>query len=63
MVVLDDFMVSLNAGDEVGVNRSFNFPHVRFTGGGVVKIFENLGDYHLSYFCERTEADGWKRSV
>jgi len=63
MVVLDDFMASLNASDEVGVNRSFNFPHVRFTGGGAVKIFENLGDYHLSYFRERTEADGWKRSA
>lgn len=34
MLVLDDFMSSLNASDEAGVNRSFNFPHVRFTGGG-----------------------------
>lgn len=63
MAVLDDFMASLNASDEAGVNRSFNFPHVRFTGGGEVKIFEKPGDYHLSYFRERTEADGWKRSA
>jgi len=63
MAVLDDFMASLNASDEAGVNRSFNFPHVRFTGGGDVKIFENPGDYHLSYFRERTDADGWKRSA
>jgi hypothetical protein len=59
MLVLDDFMSSLNASDEAGVNRSFNFPHVRFTGGGDVKVFIEPGDYKLSYFRERTEADGW----
>jgi len=63
MAVLDDFMASLNASDEAGVNRSFNFPHVRFTGGGEVKIFAEPGDYKLSYFRERTEADGWARSA
>jgi len=62
MAILDDFMRSLNAGDEAGVNQSFNFPHVRFTGGGDVKIFSEPGDYNLSYFRERTEADGWHRS-
>ena len=62
MAVLDDFMQALNASDEAGVNRSFNFPHVRFTGGGDVKIFAEPGDYGLSYFRERTEADGWQRS-
>ena len=62
MAILDDFMRSLNASDEAGVNQSFNFPHVRFTGGGDVKIFPEPGDYHLSYFRERTEADGWHRS-
>ena len=63
MAVLDDFMAALNAGDEAGVNRSFNFPHVRFTGGGEVRVFERPGDYHLSYFRERTEADGWHHSA
>ena len=62
ILVLDDFMSSLNASDEAGVNRSFNFPHVRFTGGGDVKIFPEPGDYKLSYFRERTEADAWHRS-
>ena len=62
MAILDDFMRSLNASDEAGVNQSFSFPHVRFTGGGDVKIFPKPGDYHLSYFRERTEADGWHRS-
>ncbi len=57
MAVLDDFMSALNASDEAGVNRSFNFPHVRFTGGGEVKIFAEPVDYKLSYFRERTEAD------
>ena len=56
--ILDDFMRSLNASDEAGVNQSFNFPHIRFTGGGDIKIFYKRGDYHLSYFRERTEADG-----
>ena len=50
------------ASDEAGVNRSFNFPHVRFTCGGGVKIFSEPGDYKLSYFRGRTEADGWHRS-
>lgn len=63
MDVLDDFMAALNASDEAGVNRSFNFPHVRFTGGGDVKIFAKPGDYKLAYFRERTEADGWHRSA
>ena len=62
MAILDHFMRSLNASDEAGVNQSFNFPHVRFTGGGDVKIFPEPGDYNLSYFRERTEADGWHRS-
>jgi hypothetical protein len=44
MLVLDDFISSLNASDEAGVNQSFNFPHVRFTGGGDVKIFIEPGD-------------------
>ena len=60
--ILDDFMRSLNASDEAGVNKSFNFPHIRFTGGGDIKIFYKRGDYHLSYFRERTDADGWQRS-
>ena len=29
---------------------------------GDVKIFPEPGDYKLSYFRERTEADGWHRS-
>ena len=62
MAILDDFMRSLNASGEAGVNQSFNFPHVRFTGGGDVKIFSEPGDYNLSYLRERTEADGWHRS-
>ena len=41
MAILDDFMRSLNASDEAGVNQSFNFPHVRFTGGGDVRFFRN----------------------
>ena len=47
MLVLDNLMFSLNAGDEAGVNRSFNFRHVRFTGGGDVKFFPQPGDYKL----------------
>ena len=50
MAILDNFMRSLNANDEAGVNQSFNFPHDRFTGGGDVKIFPEAGDFHLSYF-------------
>ena len=62
MAALDDFMSSLNANDEAGVNRSFNFPQVRFTGGGDAKFFLETGDYKHSYFRERTEADGRHRS-
>ena len=62
MAILDDFTRSLRVSDEAVVNQSFNFPHVRFTGGGDVKIFPEPGDYNLSYFRERTEADGWHRS-
>ena len=63
MAVLDGLMASLNASEEASVTRSFNFAYVRFTGVGEVKIFENPGDYHLSYFRERTEANRWKRSA
>jgi hypothetical protein len=47
MLVLDNLMSLLNAGDEAGVNRFFNFSHVLFTGGGDVKIFPQSGDYKL----------------
>lgn len=50
MAISDDFMRLLNASDEAGVNQSFNFPHVRFTGGGDIKIFPEPGNYFLSYF-------------
>ena len=55
MAVLEGPIASPNARDEAGVNRFFNFPHVRFTGAGELKFFENSGDLHLSYFPERRE--------
>ena len=39
MAVLDGSMASSIASDEAGVNRSFYFPHVHFTGAGELKNF------------------------
>ena len=61
MAILVVFMRSLNASDEAGVNQSFSFPHVRFTGGGD-EDFSETRRLSPSYFRERTEADGWHRS-
>ena len=63
MGVLDEFITALNARDEDGINASFNFPHVRLTGGGKVLILETYGDYKFAYFDERTKADGWNYSA
>ena len=38
LAVLEGPNASPNARDEAGVNRFFNFPHVRFTGAGELKI-------------------------
>ena len=60
LAVLEGPIASLNARDEAGVNRFFNFPHVSFTGAGELKVFENSGDFDLSYFRERRELTAGK---
>ncbi|MBM3621155.1 MAG: hypothetical protein FJX20_10740 [Alphaproteobacteria bacterium] len=60
MATLDAFMAALNARDEAGVNRAFNFPHVRLASG-TVTVWERAGDYRLDAFVARA-GDGWRES-
>ena len=61
MRVLDDYLGSLNRGDEKGVNDACNFPHVRLAGGKVV-VWKKHGEYRLEDFKARA-GDGWDHSV
>jgi hypothetical protein len=60
LAVLDAFMAALNRGDEVGVNASFHFPHVRLASGKVT-VWQAPGDYKLEGFYARA-GEGWARS-
>ena len=60
LATLDAFMAALNRRDEVALNATLHFPHVRLASGQVT-VWETPGTYRIADFLGRA-GDGWHES-
>ena len=61
--VVDRYIAAINAGDGDAVRETLNFPHFRIGTKGNVTYYPDDSADHLGNFRNRTNADGWHRSV
>lgn len=61
MAALDLFMETLNAHDNDGVRRSFNFPHARHASGQW-HVWQKPEDMMNKLLADPAAAGGWHRS-
>jgi hypothetical protein len=61
--VVDRYIAAINAGDGKAVQDSLNFPHFRIGSRGNATYYPDASADHLGNFRNRTNADGWHRSI